>query len=42
MATINRFEDLEIWKLSRELCNEIYHIIESNNLKNNFKLCNQN
>ncbi|SMO75406.1 four helix bundle protein [Chryseobacterium rhizoplanae] len=41
MATINRFEDLEIWKLSRELCNGVYHIIESNNLKNNFKLCNQ-
>ncbi|MDR3022400.1 four helix bundle protein [Chryseobacterium sp.] len=41
MGTINRFEDLEIWKLSRELCNEVYHIIESTNLKNNFKLCNQ-
>ncbi len=41
MATINRFEDLKIWKLSRELCNEVYHIIESTNLKNNFKLCNQ-
>ncbi|MCQ4140582.1 four helix bundle protein [Chryseobacterium sp. EO14] len=41
MATVNRFEDLEIWKLSRELCKEIYGIIESTNLKNNFKLCNQ-
>lgn len=41
MATINRFEDLEIWKLSRELCKEIYHIIENTNLKNNFRLCNQ-
>jgi four helix bundle protein len=41
MATVNRFEDLEIWKLSRELCKEIYEIIESTNLKNNFKLCNQ-
>lgn len=41
MATINRFEDLEIWKLSRDLCKEIYEIIESTNLKNNFKLCNQ-
>lgn len=41
MATIHRFEDLEIWILSRELCNEIYQIIELTNLKNNFKLCNQ-
>ncbi|WP_343659289.1 four helix bundle protein [Chryseobacterium sp.] len=41
MGTINRFEDLEIWKLSRQLCHEIYEIIESTNLKNNFKLCNQ-
>ena len=41
MATVNRFEDLEIWKLSRELCKEICGIIESTNLKNNFKLCNQ-
>ncbi|WP_343662878.1 four helix bundle protein [Chryseobacterium mucoviscidosis] len=41
MATVNRFEDLEIWKLSRELFKEIYGIIESTNLKNNFKLCNQ-
>ena len=40
MATVNRFEDLEIWKLSRELCKEIYGIIESTNLKHNFKLCN--
>ncbi|PKF74119.1 four helix bundle protein [Chryseobacterium sp. PMSZPI] len=41
MGTIQRFEDLEIWKLSRELCNEVYQIIESTNLKTNFKLCNQ-
>lgn len=41
MATVNRFEDLEIWKLSRELCKDIYEIIESTTLKNNFKLGNQ-
>ncbi|WP_294199097.1 four helix bundle protein [uncultured Chryseobacterium sp.] len=41
MATINKFEDLEIWQLARELCREIYRIIEHTNLKNNFKLSNQ-
>lgn len=41
MATIRRFEDLEIWQLSRELCKEIYFIIEFTSLKNNFKLSNQ-
>jgi len=41
MGTIRRFEDLEIWRQFRELCNEVYHIIESTQLKNNFRLCNQ-
>lgn len=41
MATINKFEDLEIWQLARGLCREIYNMIESTNLKNNFKLSNQ-
>jgi len=41
MGTIRRFEDLEIWQLSRELCKEVYHVIKSTDLKNNFKLCAQ-
>lgn len=41
MATISRFEDLEIWKLSRILYAEIFEIIETTNLKNNFRLSNQ-
>lgn len=41
MATYKNFEDLEIWQLARELCNEVYGIIESSNLKNNYRLCNQ-
>lgn len=41
MTTIKKFEDLEIWQLSRLLCQEIYQIIENTNLKNNYRLCNQ-
>lgn len=41
MATVNKFEDLEIWKLARTLCNDIFEIIETTNLKNNFRLSNQ-
>lgn len=41
MATYTNFEDLEVWKLSREYCNEIYEIIETTSLKNNWKLRDQ-
>ena len=41
MATYKSFEDLEIWQLSRELCNDIYEITENSNLKNNYRLANQ-
>lgn len=41
MATVKKFEDLEIWQLSRILCKEVYQIIEESNLKNNYRLCNQ-
>ena len=41
MATIQNFEDLEIWQLSRQLCNDIFAIIENNPLKNDYKLKEQ-
>jgi len=41
MATIQNFEDLEIWQLSRVLCNEVYRIISSTPLKNDYKLKEQ-
>ncbi len=41
MAAVRKFEDLEIWQLSRVFCNDIYEIIETTRLKNNFKLSNQ-
>lgn len=41
MATIKRFEDLDMWKLSRELCNKVGDIIDTGNFKNNYKIIGQ-
>ncbi|MEP7164240.1 MAG: four helix bundle protein [Ferruginibacter sp.] len=41
MATIRRFEDLDAWKLSRELCSNIGNLIDSGIFKNNFRLIGQ-
>ena len=41
MATIERFEDLEIWQLAREICKEVYNIIETTSLGRNFALRDQ-
>ena len=41
MATINRFEDLEIWQEARRLAKEIYLIATQTGLKSDFKLKEQ-
>lgn len=41
MATIKRFEDLEIWQEARRLSKEIIRISKSTNLKGDFKLRDQ-
>ncbi|NJW52915.1 four helix bundle protein [Salinimicrobium oceani] len=41
MSSITKFEDLEIWKLARELCQEIYLLREKTNLKNDYRLYDQ-
>lgn len=41
MATIKRFEDLDVWKVSRNLCDKLGQIIDSNSLKRNFRLIGQ-
>lgn len=41
MATINTFEDVEAWKLARELCKIIHEIASTTNLKDDFGLKNQ-
>jgi len=41
MATIQRFEDLEIWQKSRLLCTQIFDYIRKDPFCNDFKLLNQ-
>jgi len=41
MATINNFEDLEIWKLAREICKDIYKIINYPEFSKDFGLVRQ-
>jgi len=41
MASIQNFEDLEIWQLARVLSHEIYAIISATALKNDYKLKEQ-
>jgi four helix bundle protein len=41
MATISRFEDLEIWQEARRLFNQVKKISNETLLKNDFKLRDQ-
>jgi four helix bundle protein len=41
MATIQRFEDLEIWQEARRLFNQIKDVVNETGLKNDFKLKDQ-
>ncbi|MEO6490631.1 MAG: four helix bundle protein [Ferruginibacter sp.] len=41
MATLKRFEDLDVWKLSRELFAKVGKLIDAGMFKNNFRLIAQ-
>lgn len=41
MATITKFEDLEIWKMAREQSKEIFLLTNTNDFKRDFDLKNQ-
>lgn len=41
MAKIERFEDLEVWKLSRELAKEIYKLTNNGEFSKDFRLRDQ-
>ena len=41
MATVNTFEELEIWQLSREICDHLWDLFEKTSLGKDFELKNQ-
>ncbi|WP_228235262.1 four helix bundle protein [Allomuricauda sp. M10] len=41
MGRIDRFEDLEVWKISRELCQFVEQLFQTTPLGNNLALRNQ-
>jgi len=41
LATIKKFEDVEAWKVSRELCNNIGSLIDNGSFKSNYRLIGQ-
>lgn len=41
MATIKQFEDIEAWKMARELCSKLGTLIDTGVFKNSFKLISQ-
>lgn len=41
MATIKKFEDLEIWQLARAQCNDFDKLVEETTLAKDFELRNQ-
>ena len=41
MATIKRFEDLDCWKISLELCNKVGELIDSGSFEKHFRLIGQ-
>lgn len=41
MGKILKFEDLEIWRLAREICQYVEFLIQNTNLKTNYSLKDQ-
>ncbi|MGB5982665.1 MAG: four helix bundle protein [Nonlabens sp.] len=41
MGKVERFEDLEIWQLAREICNDVQILANKSDLKKDYRLYNQ-
>jgi len=41
MATINRFEDIEIWQMARDICRAVYKLTQKELFRKDFSLVDQ-
>jgi four helix bundle protein len=41
MAKVENFEDLKVWQLAREICNDVWLLFEGTSLSRDFELKNQ-
>lgn len=41
MAKIEKFEDLKVWQLAPEICNDIWYLFENSSLGKDYELKNQ-
>lgn len=41
MAKIERFEDLQVWQLARDICRDIWYLFENTSLGKDYELKNQ-
>ncbi|AWH84342.1 four helix bundle protein [Flavobacterium album] len=41
MAKIEKFEDLKVWQLAREICQDVWYLFETTTLGKDFELRNQ-
>jgi four helix bundle protein len=41
MATVNSFEDLEIWKMAREFCKDVFRITNYENFSKDYRMKDQ-
>jgi four helix bundle protein len=41
MAKIEKFEDLKVWQIARDICNDTWHLIETTPIAKDYELKNQ-
>ncbi len=41
MASVKRFEDLEVWQLSRQVCSEVYSLTSRGDFSRDYSLKDQ-
>lgn len=41
MGKIEKFEDLQVWQLAREICRDVWQLLETTTISKDFELKNQ-